>query len=120
MSDILILIPKYETYMDYELSVISKIPKLAKYSIGNEFKNSILEVLKNIYLLGKVGRSYRLDICNQIDANISYQRSLLRLMYKERYITEKNLLESMRMLKELGMLLGGYIKYLGVKYAKED
>ena len=53
---------------------------------------------------------------NEIDANIGYQRAILRLMYKERYIDEKKFNVSIRYLKEIGMMLGGYIKNISKEY----
>lgn len=120
MNDSLLLIAKYEAYLEYELTILFKIPKVAKYSVGNEFKNIMLEVLKNIYLLSKVKSSFRLDICNNIDACIAYQRSLLRIMCNEKYITKTNLKESMKKLGEIGAMLGGYIKSLGIDMSKKS
>ena len=36
-SNELILIPKYERYMEYMLEVMVKLPKTEKFNIGNEF-----------------------------------------------------------------------------------
>lgn len=36
-KDELILIPKYEKYMEYMLQVILKLPRTEKFNIGNEF-----------------------------------------------------------------------------------
>ena len=40
-EDELTLIPKTEKYIEYMLSVILKIPRVEKFSIGNEYKNSM-------------------------------------------------------------------------------
>ena len=34
----LILIPKVEDYIEYILTIIMKIPRIEKFSIGNEYK----------------------------------------------------------------------------------
>ena len=44
----LLLIPKYENYISYMLNVILKIPRVEKFNIGNEFKNSMYQTLENI------------------------------------------------------------------------
>ena len=44
----LILIPKYERYMQYMIEVIIKIPRTEKFNIGNEFKNIMYKTLENI------------------------------------------------------------------------
>lgn len=109
-SNMLKIIPKYEDYAKYEINMIIKMPKVAKYMIGNSYINNVVETLKNIYLIQKIGFEKRLEIINIIDAYFSYQRSMLRVMYKEKYIDEKKFNVSMRYLKELGLMLGGYIK----------
>ena len=37
-SEELILIPKYEKYMQYMIDVILKMPRTEKFNIGNELK----------------------------------------------------------------------------------
>ena len=41
----LILIPKYEKYMEYMLQVIMKLPRVEKFNIGNEFKLVVLNAV---------------------------------------------------------------------------
>lgn len=118
-ENMLKLIPKYEDYTRYEIEMIIKIPKMAKYLIGNEYINNVVETLKDIYLIQKIDKKERLKVVNEIDGYFSYQRSMLRVMYKERYIDEKKFNVSMRCLKELGLMLGGYVKSLGI-YNKES
>ena len=104
------LIPKYEKYVEYEIEMYIKMPKIAKFNIGNEMLNNILLCLKDIYLIQKIKVEKRVEILNEIDAFFSYQRSILRVMYKQRYIDENKFNVSIRYLSELGMMLGGYIK----------
>ena len=40
----LILIPKYEKYMEYMLQVILKLPRTEKFNIGNEYKLSLYKM----------------------------------------------------------------------------
>lgn len=114
-NNILQLIPKYEKYVEYELEIYVKLPKIAKFNIGNEMICNILYTLKDIYLLQKVNIGKRMDILNEIDAFFSYQRSILRIMYKQKYIDMKKFNVSIRYLGELGKMLGGYIKSNNVK-----
>ena len=44
----LILIPKYNKYIEYMINVILKLPRTEKFNIGNEYKNIMYEGLKNI------------------------------------------------------------------------
>ena len=62
----LILIPKIEKYIEYILNIILKIPRTEKFNIGNEYKISIYEILKNVIYINKV--SNKLEYLNKIDA----------------------------------------------------
>ena len=44
----LIIIPKYEKYMQYMIDVIFKMPRIEKFNIGNEFKTIMYKTLENI------------------------------------------------------------------------
>ena len=58
----LIIIPKTEKYIEYMLTVLLKLPRTEKFSIGTEIKTSIYSMLKNILLSTKVDKSKRLEI----------------------------------------------------------
>ena len=72
------------------------------------------KTMYNIYRL-IYKRNGRLDICNEIDALFAYQRSLIRVMYENRYIDSKKKMTSIKMLGELGKILGGYVKSFKIK-----
>ena len=108
----LILIPKTEKYIEYMLSVIFKIPRVEKFSIGNEYKNSMYKMLENILYLNKTD-VYRIKLLNKIDADLSVQRILLRIMYKNTWIDRKKFDYSMNLIYEIGKIIGGLIKYYG-------
>ena len=40
----LILIPKIEDYIEYNLNIIFKLPRTEKFSIGNEYKNLYMKL----------------------------------------------------------------------------
>ncbi len=70
----LIIIPKTEKYIEYMLTILLKLPRTEKFSIGTEIKTIMYEMLKNILLVSKVNTSKRLEIYNIVDAQIYYQR----------------------------------------------
>lgn len=78
----LILIPKYEKYMQYMIEVIIKMPRTEKFNIGNEFKIVMYKSLENILYINKVEISKRLYYLNLIDAELGTQRVMLRIMQK--------------------------------------
>lgn len=111
----LIIIVKIEKYIEYMLTILLKLPRTEKYSIGTEIKTSMYEMLKNILLASKIERNKRLPIFNIIDAHIYYQRICIRIMYNNKWINAQNYKHSNELLSELGKILGGLIKSLGVK-----
>ena len=113
-SNELILIPKYERYMEYMLEAMVKLPKTEKFNIGNEFKSVMYRVLENILYVDKIEKQKRLYYLNLIDAGINIQRSLLRIMVKNKWIDKKKFQVAMGLIYEIGKILGGLIKY----YAK--
>lgn len=115
----LIIIPKVEKYIEYILTILIKLPRTEKFSIGTEIKTNVYNMLKNILLASKMDKTKRLEIYNVVDAEIYYQRICIRIMYNQKWIDEKKYKHSNELLSEIGRLLGGLIKSLGTnKYAK--
>lgn len=112
----LIIIVKIEKYIEYMLTILLKLPRTEKYNIGTEIKTSMYEMLRNILLASKIEKNKRLSIFNVIDAHIYYQRICIRIMYNNKWINAQNYKHSNELLSEIGKLLGGLIKSLGVKY----
>lgn len=109
----LILIPKYERYMQYMIEVILKMPRTEKFNIGNEFKTVMYKSLENIIYINKIHISKRLYYLNMVDAELNVQRMLIRIMEKNRWIDSKKYKVSMGLLYEIGKILGGLIKAYG-------
>lgn len=109
----LLLIPKYEKYMQYMIEIISKLPRTEKFNIGNEYKYCMYETLRNIMIINKIETNKRLEYLNYIDANMNTQRILLRIMYKNKYIDEKKFKVSIEKIYEIGKIIGGLHKYYG-------
>ncbi len=110
------LIPKFEIYMEYMLEIILiRLPRTEKYSIGNEYKKIMYETFRDIMYIEKLPKKHRLAYLNRIDADLNVQRSLLRIMKKYKWIDTKKFDYIMHnLIKEIGLILGGLIKY----YAK--
>ena len=109
----LTLIPKSERYIEYMLEVILKIPRTEKFSIGTEYKNSMYKMLEGIMYLNKIEIKDRFKIINKIDADLSVQRILLRIMYKNAWIDKKKFEYAMGLIYEMGKIIGGLVKYYG-------
>lgn len=117
----LIIIPKIEKYIEYILTILLKLPRTEKFSIGTEVKTSVYNMLKNVLLASKVDKNKRIEIYNIVDVEIIYQRICIRIMYNNKWIDDKKYKYSNELLSEIGRILGGLIKSIGVnKYAKNN
>lgn len=112
----LILIPKTEKYIEYMLQIIFKLPRIEKFSIGTEYKQSMYQMLKDILIISKIEKNETLYYLNKIDANLNTQRIYLRIMKKNRWIDEHKFKVAIEQIYEIGKILGGLIKY----YAKNN
>ena len=111
----LVIIVKIEKYIEYMLTILVKLPRTEKFSIGTEIKTSMYEMLKNILLASKIDKNKRLSIYNVVDSSIYYQRICIRIMHNNCWIDDKKYKYSNELLSEIGRMLGGLIKSLGVK-----
>lgn len=110
----LLLIPKVENYIEYVIAMLIKLPRTEKFSIGNEYKTSMYQMLNNVMLLNKQNKKdikEMISILNYIDALLNTQRIYLRIMYHHRWIDEKKFQVTMEQIYEIGKILGGLIKY---------
>lgn len=63
----LIIIPKIEKYIEYILTILLKLPRTEKFSIGTEVKTSMYNKLKNILLATKIDSIfYKTIFCSTI------------------------------------------------------
>lgn len=115
----LILIPKSENYIEYILDLIIKLPRTEKFSIGTEYKSSMYKMLEKIMYLKHVNKDETeniIVILNEIDSLLNAQRIYLRIMKKYKWTDEKKFKIAMKLIYEIGKILGGLIKY----YAKNN
>lgn len=116
----LTLIPKIEDYIEYVLNVITKLPRTEKFSIGNEYKKSMYEILENSLYMAKVNNSEDkkeiLKTLNYIDSKLTCQRIYLRIMKKQKWIDENTFNISINKIYEIGKIVGGLIKYYAKNY----
>ena len=80
----LVIIRKIEKYIEYMLTILIKLPRTEKFSIGTEIKTSMYEMLKNILFATKIEKKKRLEYYNIVDSNIYYQRIYIRIMYNNK------------------------------------
>jgi len=126
----LVLIPKIEKYIEYVLNMLVKLPRVEKFSIGNEYKTSIYRMLEETMYLNKINSIEKekvknkiqienieyLKTLNKIDSCLNSQRMYLRIMNNNHWIDSKKFLIAMEHTYEIGKILGGLFKY----YAKNN
>ena len=111
------LIPKTEIYVEYILNLIIKLPRTEKFSIGTEYKLSLYKMLEKVMYLNKMDKKDNLSVIivlNKIDSLLMTQRIYLRIMVKNKWIDKKKFDIAMKLIYEIGKILGGLIKF----YAK--
>lgn len=114
----LILIPKYEKFIEYILVIIMKMPRTEKFNIGNEFKLSMYDTLEKILYISKIEKNKRMYYLNIIDTKLNCQRIYLRIMLNHRWIDEKKYKIAFEHLLEIGKIVGGLIKIYGKNFEK--
>ena len=113
------LIPKAESYVEYIINMIIKIPRTEKFSIGSEYKLSLYKMLEEIMYLNKMDKASNngvIIVLNKIDSYLMVQRIYLRIMVKNKWIDKKKFNVAMGLIYEIGKILGGLIKF----YAKNN
>lgn len=98
------------------IEVLSKIPRIEKFSIGNEYKISMYRMLENTLYISKLQEDKRMVCLNEIDAKLNCQRIYLRIMTKNRWVDEKKFQVAISKIAEIGRIVGGLMKY----YAKNN
>lgn len=116
----LTLIPKIEDYIEYVLNIITKLPRTEKFSIGNEYKKSMYEILENSLYITKINKTENkkeiLKTLNYIDSKLTCQRIYLRIMKKQKWIDENKFNISINKIYEIGKIVGGLVKYYAKNY----
>ena len=113
------LIPKAETYVEYIINMIIKLPRTEKFNIGTEYKQSMYKMLSEIMYLNKMDKCSNvsvISVLNKIDSYLLVQRIYLRIMVKNKWIDKKKFQVAMEMVYEIRKILGGLIKF----YAKNN
>jgi len=107
----LLIYQKYVDLIDYGYNLLIKYPKIEKYALATQIRNSMYQALKYILYANKIANKYnKLDILNKLDAEIAIQSYFVRFSYKNKYISHSNYYEWSKRLDEIGKILGGWIK----------
>ena len=97
------LIPKSERYIQYIIELIIKLPRTEKFSIGNEYKSSLYNMLENIMYLNKTIRIKNSNETTRNDKN-NFMKKVIELKY--------NIRNEKMTYKEAKKYLCGHIGYI--------
>lgn len=89
--------------------VLVNFPKSEKFSLSQEIKQAFYALLRNIILANNVRAKRRL-YQEEADANLKLLLVLFSIAKKQKYITIKKNFQVQESLKEIGKMLGGWMK----------
>jgi len=104
----------YKQYIEliyYTEKITIKYPKSEKLSIVSAIKNNNYAGMKKIILAQKeYNHSKRLVILNELDTDLKMLKVLIRISYKNKYISSKNYASWSKKIFNISNLLGAWIK----------
>ncbi len=112
-SSPLILHVKLEELIKYSHIALQQFPKKEKYQLCADIKNSLYEALHLTIRMEK--RYHKKTTLQDIDTEIDFLRTLIRLSYNLKYITIGHLEAWMSQADEAGKIVGGLMKYFNSK-----
>jgi len=105
-EDTLVLYSKLETLLFYAKNLLIKYPKSEKFDLCSDIKQSCYKMLALVmYAIKEKDNNQRLKFLKTCDVELSIQRTLVRLSYKMKYITDKNFMTWGNLLEEIGKIL---------------
>lgn len=98
--------------IEYTYDMIRKYPKSEKFALAASIKESMFNSLRLILRANKVygNKNKRLDILNELDAEIQLQKVFVRISNTNKYISNSNYVNWSSKLDEIGRILGGWIR----------
>lgn len=107
----LLIYKKYTDLYYYAYDLLEKYPKNERFALSSDIKKSLNSALKNILYAQKIyDMKEKMRYLNMLDAELMYQRFMIRISYKKKYITLKNYQVWSYKVTEIGKMLGGWIK----------
>jgi four helix bundle protein len=95
----------------YAFPIIDKFPKREKFALCTNIKNSIL-TLQRLIIKANKSRNKK-PFLYDADVEIEQIRFLIRFSYDKKFLSHKAFVQISERLREIGKLLGGWIKSLG-------
>ena len=103
----------YKQYLEliyYTEKITNKYPKSEKLSLVSTIKNNTYLGMKKIILAQKeYQKSKRIIILNELDTDLKILKVLIRVSYKNKYISSRNYAAWSKKIFNISNLLGGWI-----------
>ena len=107
----LLIYEKINQLIAYSKNLLNKYPKSERFDLCSDIKNSLYKTLKNVIFAWKTtDTNDKIKALKQIDIEIVFLKSLVRISYSFKYITEKNFAVWSEKLSEIGRMVGGWLK----------
>lgn len=105
-EDTLVLYSKLESLLFYAKNLLIKYPKSEKFDLCTDIKNSCYKMLELVMrALKEKNNQQRLKYLTDCDVELAIQKTLVRISYKMKYITDKNFMTWGNLLEEIGRIL---------------
>ena len=107
----LIIYEKVNKMIIYSKNLLIKYPKSERFDLCTDIKQTLYKILRETIYAWKINDlKERTRILNNIDLELIFLKSLVRISYEFKYITEKNFLVWSENIAEIGKMIGGWIK----------
>lgn len=107
----LVIYEKMNELIIYSKNLLNKYPKSERFDLCADIKHEEYMVLKQIICAWKMKDiKEKMQVLNKIDIELIFLKSLVKISYVNKYITQKNFLVWSEKISELGKMIGGWIK----------
>lgn len=107
----LIIYEKVTNLIIYSKGLLNKYPKSERFDLCADIKNTLYQLIEMVIFAWKEKNSFeRIKILNRIDSKLYLLKTLTRLSYEFKYITDKNYMTWNIHISEIGKMVGGWIK----------
>jgi len=102
---------QYVELMYYTNLILKKYPKSERYALVNDIKDATNLGMEYIITAHReLDKKKRIEILNGLDVKLKFIKVLIRISYKNKYISAGNYGAWSKKLTNIGNLLGGWIK----------
>ena len=95
----------------YSKNLLKKFPKSERFDLCTDIKQSLYKILRLVmYSCKEKNINQRYKNLKDADIEIYVLKTLTRLSYMDKYITEQNYMTWNNHLSEIGKMIGGWMK----------